>query len=126
MLLVLLGTFALPTQGMLALLWACGAGVPTVVAARTLQSAALVGRLVGSATEAGAAAADGASLVILADVRPPPPRAREAGVGVGRSRSAGCREGCAGLCMRGRRSLLAACARPGQAPGAVAARLMPF
>jgi len=72
MLLVLLGTFALPTQGMLALLWACGAGVPTVVAARTLQSAALVGRLVGSATEAGAAAADGASLVILADVRPPP------------------------------------------------------
>jgi len=125
MLLVLLGAFALPTQGTLALPWACGAGVPTVVAARTLQSAALVGRLVGSATEAGAAAADGASLVILADVRPPP-RAREAGVGVGRSRSAGCREGCAGLCMRGRRSLLAACARPGQAPGAVAARLMPF
>lgn len=45
------------------------AGVPTVVARRMMQSAGLVGRLVESAGEAAAAAADGASLVILADVR---------------------------------------------------------
>ena len=45
------------------------AGVPTVVARRMMQGSGLVGRLVGSAAEAAAAAADGASLVILADVR---------------------------------------------------------
>ena len=41
-----------------------------------MQSSGLVGRLVGSAGEAAAAAADGASLVILADVRIPRQRAR--------------------------------------------------
>lgn len=48
------------------------AGVPTVVARRMMQSSGLVGRLVESAGEAAAAAADGASLVILADVRASP------------------------------------------------------
>ena len=42
-----------------------------MVARRMMQSAGLVGRLVDSAGEAAAAAADGASLVILADVRVP-------------------------------------------------------